>query len=104
MATKVRAINGHYGSRRKAMRSVMAEKQLDGLLITHPGDLAYLSGFTGDDSIGFLTRRGMTLLTDFRYTEQAAIESPWMKVISRKGKMSEAVAKALKASKVQRVG
>ncbi len=82
----------------------MADHQIDGLLITHPADLAYLSGFTGDDSIGVMTARSLVLVTDFRFTEQAAIEAPWMRVIARKGKMAEAVAKALSASRVRRVG
>ena len=76
MAIKVHAFSVPYRLRQQAVRDVMAEKGLDAVLITHPSDLAYLSGFTGDDSIGLLTPRRMALLTDFRYTEQAAREAP----------------------------
>src|SRR4051812_47625988 len=41
--------------RQKAVRDGMKELGLDGLLLTHPPDLAYLTNFTGDDSIGIVT-------------------------------------------------
>src|SRR5256714_7907718 len=86
--------------RQKSTRDAMKELKLDGLLLTHAPDLAYLSNFTGDDSVGLLTEKDFYLVTDFRYKEQAEIEAGWLKNSLRDGKMSEALAKAIVEAKV----
>jgi Xaa-Pro aminopeptidase len=90
--------------RQKAVRDGLKQLKLDGLLLTHPADLAYLTNFTGDDSIGLITNDSFYLVTDFRYTEQAQIEAAWLKVAMREGKMSDTLAKTLIEAGVQRVG
>src|SRR2546421_5479131 len=90
--------------RQKAARDAMKELKLDGLLLTHPPDLAYLSNFTGDDSIGLITDKDLYLVTDFRYKEQAELEAGWLKTSIREGKMAEALAKVLVEARVKRVG
>jgi Xaa-Pro aminopeptidase len=90
--------------RQKATRDAMKELKLDGLLLTHPPDLAYLTNFTGDDSIGLITEKDFFLVTDFRYREQAELEAGWLKTSIREGKMADALAKVLVEAKVKRVG
>jgi Xaa-Pro aminopeptidase len=90
--------------RHKAVREAMKELKLDGLLLTHPADLAYLTNFTGDDSIGLITKDDFHLVTDFRYKEQAELEAGWVKVALREAKMSDALAKTLIETGVRRVG
>lgn len=90
--------------RQRAVRDAMKELKLDGLLLTHPPDLAYLTNFTGEDSIGVVTEKDFFLVTDFRYREQAELEAGWLKVSMRDGKMSEALAKVLADAKLKRVG
>src|SRR5438477_11694781 len=90
--------------RQKSVRDALKELSLDGLLLTHPPDLAYLTNFTGDDSIGLLTAKDFFLVTDFRYKEQAEIEAGWLKVTMREGKMADACAKLLLDAKVKRIG
>src|SRR5687767_4751492 len=90
--------------RHKSVRDAMKHLKLDGLMLTHPPDLAYLTNFTGDDSIGIITDKELHLVTDFRYEEQAAQEAAWVKLAVRDGKMEEALAKALAAAKVKRLG
>jgi len=90
--------------RQKAVRDAMKELKLDGLLLTHPPDLAYLTNFTGEDSIGVITEKDFLLVTDFRYREQAEIEAGWLKTTVRDGKMSDALAKVLADAKLKRVG
>lgn len=53
----------------------------DGLLVTHPPDIRYLSGFTG--SAGALVLQGgkATLYTDGRYTAQAKAEAVGTRVV-----------------------
>jgi Xaa-Pro aminopeptidase len=82
----------------------MKELKLDGLLLTHPPDLHYLTNFTGDDSVGLLTHKDFFLVTDFRYKDQANIEAGWLKTSLREAKMSDALAQVLKANPVKRIG
>jgi Xaa-Pro aminopeptidase len=90
--------------RHKAVRDAMKELKLDALLLTTPADLAYLTNFTGDDSIGVITDKNFYLVTDFRYKEQAELEAGWLETSMRDGKMADALSKALLDAKVHRVG
>ncbi|HZK81962.1 MAG TPA: Xaa-Pro peptidase family protein [Humisphaera sp.] len=90
--------------RHKNVRDAMKALKLDGLLLTHPPDLAYLTNFTGDDSVGLITEKNFYLVTDFRYQEQAEMEAGWLEISVREGKMAETVAGAIKAAKALRVG
>jgi Xaa-Pro aminopeptidase len=91
-------------ARQKNVRDALKELKLDGLLLTHPPDLAYLTNFTGEDSVGLITDKDFHLVTDFRYQEQAEQEAGWLKRTLREGKMSEAVAKLLAELNLGRVG
>jgi Xaa-Pro aminopeptidase len=90
--------------RQKSVRDAMKKLQIDALLLTVPADLAYLTNFTGDDSVGVISLDDLILVTDFRYQEQAHIEAEWLSVVMRDGKMSEALGNALIQAKVKRVG
>jgi Xaa-Pro aminopeptidase len=91
-------------ARQKNVRDAIKELKLDGMLLTHPPDLAYLTNFTGEDSVGLITEKDFTLVTDFRYREQAEQEAGWLKLVLREGKMSDAVASTLVNAKVRRIG
>jgi Xaa-Pro aminopeptidase len=58
----------------------MASSGLPGLLVTHLADVRYLCGFTGSSAALAVTRRGVRLFTDGRYTAQAAEEVKGAKV------------------------
>src|SRR5438094_1275759 len=103
-ATVVSRAKAYLKVRHKNVRDAMKHLKLDGLLLTHPPDLAYLTNFTGDDSIGLITDKEFHLVTDFRYEEQAAIEAGWLKVTIRDAKMEDALLKAIGAAKVKRIG
>lgn len=57
-----------------ALRRKMTRAGLPGLLVTHPPDVRYLSGFTGSSAALAVTRRAARLFTDGRYKAQAAEE------------------------------
>ena len=57
------------------LRKLVAEKGLDGLLISQPDNLRYLSGFTGSGWL-LVSERDAILALDFLYAEQAKVESP----------------------------
>lgn len=90
--------------RQKNVRDAMRKLGLDTLLLTHAPDLAYLTNFTGDDSVGVLTAKDFHLVTDFRYKEQAELEAGWLKTSLRDAKMSDALVKVLKEINAKRVG
>lgn len=90
--------------RQKAVRAAMKELGLDGILLTHPPDLHYLTNFTGEDSVGLITQKDLFLITDFRYREQAQLEAGWLTISMRDAKMSDAVAQVLKTTPLKRIG
>lgn len=90
--------------RHTAVRDAIKQLKLDAILITHPPDLAYLTNFTGEHSIGLITEKEFYLVTDFRYEEQAALEAGWLNISVRDGEMPAAVAAVLAKAKVRRVG
>jgi Xaa-Pro aminopeptidase len=90
--------------RMQAVRTAMKQLKLDALLLTHPPDLAYLTNFTGHDSVGIITAKDFLLATDFRYQEQAVNEAGWLKVHLREAKMSDLLGKMLAETAVKRVG
>jgi Xaa-Pro aminopeptidase len=104
MKTIVSRAKAYLKVRQQSARKAMKELKLDGLLLTHPPDLAYLTNFTGDDSVGLITDKDFHLATDFRYQEQAEMEAAWLKMHIRDAKMSDILAKVLATTKVKRVG
>ena len=62
------------GAERWCRDSVRLE--LDGLLVTHPADWFYLTGFTGDSGALVVSQRAATLITDGRFVGQAKAETP----------------------------
>ncbi len=55
-----------------ALRRKLTRAGLPGLVVTHPFDVRYLTGFTGSSAALAVTRRTARLFTDGRYTAQAA--------------------------------
>jgi Xaa-Pro aminopeptidase len=57
-----------------ALRRKLTRAGLAGLIVTHPPNVRYLSGFTGDSGVLAVTRWKARLFTDGRFTAQAAEE------------------------------
>ena len=75
------------GKRLDNLRAVIEEKRIDGLLISDPDNRRYLSGFVGTAGYLFITRDSAVLATDFRYTEQAALQAPDYRIDRISGKL-----------------
>ena len=95
MITAVTRAKAYLKVRHKSVRDAMKELQLDGILLTHPADIAYLTNFGGEDSVALITDKEFHLITDFRYEEQAQLEAGWLKLTVREGKMEEALGKVV---------
>ena len=59
-----------FSARRDALRRLLAEKSLEGLLVTDERNVTYLTGFTGDSSYLLVSRQSEILLSDRRYSQQ----------------------------------
>ena len=53
------------------LAAVLAERELDSLLVSNLTNVRWLTGFTGTNGAAVVTRDRRLFLTDFRYTEQA---------------------------------
>lgn len=80
------------------VREELLKRRIDGLILTKPENVTYLTGFSGGDSWAIVTKAGVYLLTDSRYTEQARNECVQTKIVERKGKepIAEACGRLLK--------
>jgi Xaa-Pro aminopeptidase len=57
-----------------ALAAQVAGRELDALLVVHPVNLRWLTGFTGTNGLALLGDGVRTFITDFRYVEQAEAE------------------------------
>src|SRR5690606_29481790 len=62
-------------ARQAAVRTRLAERHLEVLLVTHLPNIRWLTGFTGSAAILVLTPERARLFTDFRYAVQAPQEA-----------------------------
>src|ERR1041385_4249591 len=61
--------------RQAALRRELAAQELGALLVLHPANIRYLTGFTGSAGLLLVGADRTVLLTDFRYAEQAPQEA-----------------------------
>jgi len=90
--------------RRAALRQARKVRKLDALLASRPQDVRYLTGFTGEDSFVLVGVEWACLVTDGRYGEQARGECRDIDIHIRKGRITAAVAEALKGKGVRGLG
>jgi Xaa-Pro aminopeptidase len=64
------------------MAGLLAERELDRMLVTELVNVRYLSGFTGTNGVCVCGPDERLLLTDFRYTERAAEETEGWEVVT----------------------
>lgn len=85
------------------LRTELAKTGLDCALVTSLPNIRYLSGFTSDEAALFITEKAQFLITDFRYTIQAAEQAPAYAVVDINGKtFAECIASILKTESAKR--
>ena len=99
-----RVRNPQIAGRLRRLRRAFRARRIQGLLVTDPTDVGYLSGFTGDDSWLLAGRGREWLVTDFRFAEQAARECPGVSLVVRHGPMVDALAGAVRRAGIRRAG
>jgi Xaa-Pro aminopeptidase len=72
-----------HAGRRDRLRALLADRELDLLLVTGPANVAYLSGFTGSNGQVLVAREAGEdrLVTDARYEERASAEAPGLAAV-----------------------
>lgn len=64
----------NHSARMRQLRATMAKQKIAALVVTHLPDVRYLCGFTGSNAALGITAKAALLVTDGRYTAQAADE------------------------------
>lgn len=73
----------NFQKRRERLRKQLHQSHSDGLLVSNPTNVQYLTGFTGGDSYLLVSRQGDLLLSDPRYEEQIGEEAPGLETFIR---------------------
>ena len=97
-------MSADYTKRRKALFAEMVRHKMDCLLVTHPANWFYLTGFTGESGALIVSSQGTTLVTDGRFTVQAAQETHGVKIELQQGGLFASAGAFLKARHLTRIG
>ena len=74
------------------LRALLTEQVVDAALITKEENVHYFSGFRGDSTALLVTPERLILVTDSRYTEQAAAEAPDYEIVEQRDGLYRKVA------------
>ena len=88
-------------SRLRQLRATMAKRKIAALVVTHLPDVRYLCGFTGSNAALAITAKAALMVTDGRYTAQAAQEVKAAEVRIAKGSALAEACRWLAAARVK---
>ncbi len=97
-------MEANYTNRRKAVTRELQARGLDCLVVTHPANWYYLTGFTGESGALVVGKDGTKLLTDGRFTVQAKNETRGVKIELQKGSLYAALGELLRKERVEKFG
>lgn len=86
------------------LRRVLAEQELDGVLVSKPESRRYFSGFTGSAGVLLITAGSAKFITDFRYIEQARQQSPAYQVVRHGSDLYETLAGEVRDLGIKKLG
>ncbi len=86
------------------LRQCITDKDIDGIFVSQPDNRYYLSGFTGSDGYLLITQQDTILATDFRYIEQAGLQSPDYRIHRISGKIADWFPSLVTDLKLKRLG
>lgn len=91
--------------RRKKLRKLLRKSSASAMLVTHPINVTYLTGFTGEASYLLVTSDDEVLLSDARFTAQIAEECAEIEteIRSTPATMMDIVEKAMRQAKVRSI-
>jgi Xaa-Pro aminopeptidase len=94
----------NFSQRKRRAAAAAKSAGVHGLLVTHPPDVRYLSGFTGSSAALVLAGARSVLFTDGRYTVQADAEAVGTKVVIASKPAVVAACEWMEAARVRRFG
>lgn len=97
-------MTSHISNRLQKLRRKLAEKELDGIFISQSENRYYLSNFLGTAGYLLITGHDTVLATDFRYTEQAGIQSPEYRIFQITGSSLDWFVQLVAELKIKRLG
>ena len=74
-------------SRLENLRHAISQQQMDAIFISQDVNRRYISGFTGSAGYLLVSQDNAILATDFRYIEQATMQSPEFHVVKISGEL-----------------
>ncbi len=86
------------------LRQAVAAAELDGLVVSSPADVLYLSGFRGSSGALLVTAERAFLFTDFRYRLQAAQQAPGFEFVEVKRRLLGTLGETAKEAGLGRLG
>ena len=93
-----------FKNRLASLASELGETGLDTLVLTHPPDWFYLTGFTGESGVLLVEHGGATLISDGRFMTQARSETRAVRIIEQKGALMEFVGAFLRGKSKRVIG
>jgi Xaa-Pro aminopeptidase len=97
-------MNSTFKIRRKALNQLISGAKLDALVVTHPANWYYLTGFTGEAGVLIVAQGTAALITDGRFTTQVREETSSVRLIEQKGSLLESAGRFLTAKGIRRAG
>ena len=86
------------------LRQLLPKYETDAMVVGKTENVRYLSGFSGDSANLVLTKKSAVLITDSRYTEQAAAEAKGFVIVEQKDGLLKKTAETLRELGCRRVG
>jgi Xaa-Pro aminopeptidase len=96
-------MNTPFHHRRSALASLLGSSGIAALLVTHPANWFYLTGFTGDSGALVVSKKGTTLVTDGRFMVQAKGETTGIRIRQQEGSLLESTANVLRDLRARKV-
>jgi len=97
-------MNDQHEGRIAALRAELSESGVDGLVVSAPGNVFYLSGFRGSAGLLLIGAEQQTLFSDFRYRLQAQEQASDFAFVEVSGGLAAAVGAAAREAGLERLG
>jgi Xaa-Pro aminopeptidase len=93
-----------FAERIKTLQREISRRRLAGLVVTQPANWFYLTGFTGESGALVVTPRASSMITDGRFTVQAAAETSRVRVVPQRGALLAFLVEFLQKSGGRKIG
>lgn len=93
-----------HAERVERLRQAMGQEGIELLLVAETANVTYLTGFSGDSAHLLLSAKDAWLITDGRFTEQAAAEAPHCEVVRHTASLAKCAAELANASGAKTLG